>query len=321
MSQHESLLEILRSLPSENFQFEIDFIRKVVPRLTSILGYSEGETFYEYGGREYRADVVLAKSIESRPWIVIELKKGKPRNTGDWVFQVKRYLDSFNCKLGVVLSPQLLIIIDSSNTQEYDLNDLTPQKIIEIQAKLSRIAQNTPLSDTAPQKNRLGDLIERVERAETNDQKGKSLEEVTRFLFASTPELRCKYANLHTKSSEIDLVIEYDSSKGRIPLFEDTGRYCLVECKNWSKPVGVGPIRDFMGKIDKCRTRLGVIFSKNGVTGVNSGVDALREIQSRYDRDGVLVLVFSLEDLRAINDGRTFIEAIDRKADHIRFDT
>jgi len=132
--------------------------------------------------------------------------------------------------------------------------------------------------------------------------------------------LKCKYYNLQTRSSEIDIVIEYDCSKGYIPLFEEQGRFSLIECKNWSKPVGVSPVRDFMGKLDKCKARLGVIFSKNGVTGVDAGADALREIQSRFDRDGVFVLVFFLEDIRNIEDGNAFVTALDRKADSLRFD-
>lgn len=75
-----------------------------------------------------------------------------------------------------------------------------------------------------------------------------------------------------------------------------------------------------MGKLDKCKTRIGVIFARNGVTGVDSGEDALREIQSRFDRDAMFVVVFSLEELRSINDGRDFVAALDRKADTLRFD-
>ena len=81
------------------------------------------------------------------------------------------------------------------------------------------------------------------------------------------------------------------------------------------------PVRDFIGKLDKCQCRLGIIFSKNGVTGVDSGADALREIQSKFDRDGLYLLVFSLEDLRDINGAAEFLDAIDVKADTLRFDS
>jgi hypothetical protein len=80
--------------------------------------------------------------------------------------------------------------------------------------------------------------------------------------------------------------------EGLVHNVDELGRYCLVECKNWSKPAGLSTVRDFLGKLDRCKTRLGIIFSGNGITGVDTGVDALREIHSRFDRDGVYVIVF-----------------------------
>lgn len=317
--QHD-LLSLLRSLPDQAFEHELDFTRKVVPRLVAILGYGESETFYEYGAARYRADVILSSSIASKPWIVIELKKRKAINIDDWIYQVRHYLEIFDCATGVVVSPELIIIISVDTEKRFDLRSLTSEQAGEIFQSLHRSAQPPSLTDELFPHGKLVDLIEGVEQAASNDEKGKSLEALARFLFDSVPSLNCKYPNLQTRSSEIDLVIEYDRSVGHIPLFEELGRYCLVECKNWGKPVGVGPVRDFMGKLDKCKTRLGIIFSKSGVTGVDSGADALREIQSRFDRDGVFLLVFSLEDLRSIKDGKAFSEALDRKADDLRFD-
>lgn len=317
----QELGAVLHGLPNEIFENEIDFTRKVIPRLVRALDYDEPETFYEYGGHRLRADVVLSKSIDSKPWIVLELKRGKPRDVADWIYQVRRYLDAFDCGIGAVISPELLILITHQEDKHFDLRALTSEQVAEIFRVLERKAQPSSVPHKAPGNKGLVDLIESTERAVGNDEKGKSFEALARFLFDSVPSLRCKYSNLRTRSSEIDLVIEYDKSKGSIPLFEELGRYALVECKNWSKPVGVGPIRDFMGKLDKCKARLGIIFSKNGVTGVDAGEDALREIQSRFDRDGVFLLVFSLEDLRNIGDGQGFKEALDYKADNLRFDT
>lgn len=319
MKNKEALLALLRTLPGKAFNSENDFASKVVPQFVNLLGYDEAETFYEYGAGRYSADVVLAETISSKPWMVLELKRGKPKNLGDWTFQVRRYLEVFDCQLGALLSPDMLLIIDESQVRRFDLKDINKVQIEEILKTISRGVQTHFEEDESP-KRRLIELIEAVELADTNNNKGKSLEDLAKFLFDATPSLSCKYANLLTRSSEIDLVIEYDASVGRLPIFEELGRYCLVECKNWSKPVGVGPVRDFMGKLDKCRVRLGIIFSKNGVTGVDSGADALREIQSRFDRDGVSLIVFSLEDLKGIDDGEDFYSALDKKADNLRFD-
>lgn len=321
MHQHDTLIQLLRSLPGMAFPNEAEFTRHVMPKLAAILGYGDTEVFYEYGGRNLRADVVFAQSVESIPWLVVELKKRPSSRHDEWIYQVKRYLSEFSCERGIILSPSLLITIDGQQIDKYELATLTEEQGDQILRMLARDQQGTSKDRPTSPLGNLGELIEKVENASTNEEKGKSLEAVARLLVSSLPALKCKYSNLQTRSSEIDVVVEYDPTKGVIPLFEESGRYCLIECKNWSKPVGVSPVRDFMGKLDKCKVRLGVIFSKNGVTGVDSGADALREIQSRYDRDGVLLLVFSLEDVKAIKDGATFAAALDQKTDHVRFDT
>jgi hypothetical protein len=320
MPHETSLLALLRSLPDQSFESEIDFARKLIPQLTQLLGYSESETFYKYGADRYRADVVLSSAIDSRPWIVIELKGRKAINVGDWIYQVKTYLDAFHCPVGVVISPDLLVLVSSGQSKRFDLRSLDANQSLEILQCLTRSAQPLVPASPSATTGTLVDLIEDVEGATKNDEKGKALESLAQFLFDSVPSLCCKYRNLETRSSEIDLVIEYDRSKGGIPLFDELGRYSLVECKNWSKPVGVGPVRDFMGKLDKCKVKFGITFSKNGVTGVDSGADALREIQSLYDHDGVYVLVFSLEELKGISNSKDFCVALDSKADSLRFD-
>ncbi len=323
MSKENQLLEMLRSLPNRSFITEIDFMREVVPNLVSLLGYQETETFYGHSSKQYRADVVMASSVISKPWIIIELKSKKTLKASLAIQQVKQYLKSFNSSIGVILSPASLILIKIKPYEQIFEFNLQTIEIDEINQIFNIISRDTQLLDHIEFEESYGkavQLIELVEKSITNDEKGKSLENLARFLLESIPSLRCKYPNLETKSSEIDLVIEYDHLKGELPLLEELGRYALIECKNWSKPVGVGYVRDFMGKLDKCKIKLGIIFSKNGVTGVNSGVDALREIQSRFDRDGIYILVFSLDELKEIKDGMGFYKAIDLKADRLRFD-
>jgi hypothetical protein len=284
-------------LPNQTFEREYDFAEKVIPRLTDILDYAELETFYEYGRHKYRADVVLSSSIEAKPWIVLELKHAKPRNVAGSVFQLRRYLREFECQTGVVVSPDVLILISDGQEKRFNLRELTTDEAEEILLILDRARQPLSLSDKDSTQSVLVNLIEAVEESTTNEEKRKSLEALARFLFNSVPSLRCKYSNLQTRSSEIDLAIEYECSNGAIPLFEELGRYCLVECKNWSMPVGAKHVRDFIGKLESCKVRLGVIFSRNGVTGADSGLDAIRVIQKAFDGNGPILLVFSLEDI------------------------
>jgi Restriction endonuclease len=321
MLNEEILLTLLHSLTDSNFQNELDFTQKIVPQFVALLGYGEAETFYDVKMEWNRLDVVLASSITSRPWIIIEVKKDRPKNIGEWAYQLKRYLIASGSPIGVVLSTDLLLLVVDGEEKRFDLRSINMEQVREIFQILARFVQKPSIDDITSVHGKLVELIESVENASNNEKKGKALENLAQLLFDTVPSLKCKYKNLQTRSSEIDLVIEYDRSKGQIALFEELGRYCLIECKNWSKPVGVVPVRDFMGKLDKCKTRLGIIFAKNGVTGVDSGADALREIQSRFDRDGVYLLVFSLQDLKSIKSGQDFEIALDLKADNLRFDS
>jgi hypothetical protein len=314
------LLDLLRSLPAQTFENEIDFARLVIPSLSEVLGYTASQTFYERGSGRFRADVVFSNSVTARPWVVIELKTHRLRNIGDAVYQLRRYLDVFGSDRGIVLSPQVIVpVVGAGAAEPFELASISLEQVEKVFRLFERAAQAAAVEPQTGS-NRLVELVELAERASSNEEKGKTLESVAQCILESVPALHCKYTNLRTRSSEIDIVVEYEPSRGRLPLFDELGRYTLVECKNWSKAVGVSAVRDFMGKLDKCQSRLGIIFSRHGVTGVDSGADALREIQSRFDRDGTFLVVFSLEELRKIACGRDFVAALDRKVDALLFD-
>jgi hypothetical protein len=162
------------------------------------------------------------------------------------------------------------------------------------------------------------DLLESIYQSKTNDQKKKSLELLARTLFESIG-LICKYVNLRTTSSEIDIVVQIRDQKecGALNDFEP---YILVECKNWKSPMGAAQVRDFIVKLQKTQLKLGIIFSKNGVSGKRYAGDAVREIRRVFDTDGLYILVISGKDLRAVEQGASFLEILDQKIDHLRFD-
>jgi hypothetical protein len=315
-----TLYNTLHQATERKFDRERDFEASIIPKLVDSLGYSEEETFYQYGMGRYRPDVVLSESITSRPWVIIEIRLDKHRYLDVVIEQVRRYMEVFNCDKGVIISPDLLVVISPKDEKRFNLRELTPSQSEEIVTALFQ-QEERPAQPSQPlTQSTIVTLIESVENDGTNEQKGSSLEELAQFLFESVPPLRCKYRNLITRSSEIDLVIEYDRSKGVVPVFEEWGRYCLVECKNWSKPVGAQVIRDFVGKLHDSKVRLGVILSKNGITGVDRGSDAVRTIYNKFQSENLLLLVFSIADLQVITDGKAFAKALDRKADELRFD-
>lgn len=121
-----------------------------------------------------------------------------------------------------------------------------------------------------------------------------------------------------TKSAEIDLVVE---QRGPVPTaLSGFGRYALVECKHWNKPVDAKHIRDFIVKMQRARIRLGIVVSMRGVTGEQQGTDALREIERAYEKDQPAIVVISQEDFRACTDPSKFLALVDERIDRLRFD-
>lgn len=160
-----------------------------------------------------------------------------------------------------------------------------------------------------------------VSRANTNDQKKRSLEWLAVILFEAMLFTYVKKTNTLTVSSEIDLVIGIHTQKAIGP-FTELGDCFLVECKNWSVSVGAAQVRDFIGKLNSTQRKMGVLLAKNGISGSGSDCcekDAVREIRRAFDKDGLYVLVISLEDLGEVFKGANFCDILERKIDCVRF--
>lgn len=161
--------------------------------------------------------------------------------------------------------------------------------------------------------------LSETKTAQTNDDKKKSLEGLAKLLLEGMPFLSFRYSNLRTASSEIDLVFRYRGFEVTT-VFDELGCYFLVECKNWKEPVGAKHVRDFIGKMQSSRVKLGVLVAPEGVTGQAESADALREIHKTYDKDGLFVVVIAEEHLESVKRGENFYELLEYEIESIRFD-
>jgi hypothetical protein len=336
----DRLYSFLRELHQTEYPNEVSFLAQAVPEFVEILGYERSNVFFEtaigFPGH-YRADAIVAAGRTEQPWILIETKV--PRlPIRQWLpsglEQLRKYSSAVAPKYAVLLSPELLVIISEENERQYE-----PKKVTLDEATDILVALENP--GTLPQGKRVylqrafaGDLIQfetfRLDRdefsellrsvllARTNDEKGKTLEELAALLFNGMPFLIVKYRNLRTASSEIDIVVQNQGWRSST-IFDEFGRYFLVECKNWAAPVGAKQVRDFKGKLEKSKVRLGILFAKNGVTGTHSGADALLEIHSAFDSRNMFIIVISEEDLKAIENGMNFYNIVDERIDRLRF--
>lgn len=321
MASADKLRELLHEFSAQQFETEIEFMAVGLPQLAEHLGYARGDLRFEYAvgdvGDRLRADGVLFK--DGIPRVVIETWMERGRFRQEWVNRaawLNRYMEAAQVEIGILLSPRRLTVRTSSGQEQTIL--LADITLADAESILSTIGA-APAASTQPIKAPIAEMIDAVIAAETNDEKKKSLELLAAYIIADCPSLSIKFANLRTRSSEIDLVCECLEREPKTPL-HSLGRYFLVECKNWRKPAGAAVLRDFVGKLQKTRCALGVLFSREGVTGEASGADAMREIHSVYDRETIAVLVVSLPELDGLTSGRELIELLDEKLDALRFD-
>jgi CheY-like chemotaxis protein len=147
------------------------------------------------------------------------------------------------------------------------------------------------------------ELWEAVEVEADVNRKGKLLEDLMLLLLKSIPGFHHASTRRQNEIEEIDVVVRNESTD---PIWSKEQSYILVECKNWSKPVGVPELRSFLYKIDRRfgRCRLGFFIAPGGFTETFRGAllaerkedklvivlgrDALRDLVVSVDRNAVL---------------------------------
>ncbi len=158
------------------------------------------------------------------------------------------------------------------------------------------------------------DLLEKTKSAGTNDEKKNTLETLAETLFASIKDFTV-LPSVRTSKAEIDRIIRNYSDH---PLLRDLGRYILIECKNWTDPVGAPVLRDFKAKVEDHRCYSGILLSRHGITG--EGVkDAKGEIRDAYKVRGISIIVITESDLEEIANGKNPISILEKKYEEVKF--
>jgi hypothetical protein len=97
-------------------------------------------------------------------------------------------------------------------------------------------------------------------------QRGRALEDLAAFLFGSIPGVSVFATNSVDvfTSQEIDVVLDNLGHANGLLGFE---REILIECKNWSDPVGSNEVAWFDTKLRTRGLRHGFLLAMNGITG------------------------------------------------------
>lgn len=142
-------------------------------------------------------------------------------------------------------------------------------------------------------------LLEMSIQAEISKEKGKFLEDLSQALFDVYPYLIFYKRNHRYDSGEIDVIFKVKTVPGT--LFAQFSDVMIIECKNWKDKVGANEVRNFDGKLQAVDARVGVIVSKEGITGDKDYIrDAMRELKRIWDSRRTLIVVLTFSDLEKI---------------------
>jgi hypothetical protein len=134
-------------------------------------------------------------------------------------------------------------------------------------------------------------LLNQVYKASSQAAKGKSLERLAESFLGLFSGLRVINKNVRIESEELDLVVRNEAEK---IFWQRLGTPIIVECKNWSSPVGASEVRDLVLKMREVRTAF--LIARHGVTSGNGANYEILEARKK----GKYIICLNLADIEDI---------------------
>lgn len=156
----------------------------------------------------------------------------------------------------------------------------------------------------------------------TSQEKGVLLERMILEIFIKHKLFDIK-SNIRTSTNEIDLLLAPSHIGSAIlstlynSFFTDN---IILECKNYKDNIGVTYIGKLGNLVSVSNSKIGIMITRKGITGVNNwndGKGLIRKISLKHD---VQILDFKLDDFLEIK-GITIFELLQNKLDALLTDT
>jgi hypothetical protein len=152
---------------------------------------------------------------------------------------------------------------------------------------------------------------------EIGDKTGRALEALADYLLSCIPG--CRTARRKSSySTDYDIICSLEGPS--LDFRAEIGRYFICECKDWQAPAGFSQLAKFARVLDSIKSRFGILFSRNGITGEANTSDARREQVKVYQDRGLVIVVVDLSDIQFVSKGANFISILREKYEQVRLD-
>ncbi len=152
---------------------------------------------------------------------------------------------------------------------------------------------------------------------ELGDGTGRSLETLAGYILSCMPGCRTTRRQ-RTYSTDYDIVCSMEGFE--IDFRSEFGRYFVCECKDWSRKADFTTMAKFCRVLDSTKSRFGILFSKNGLSGVGDTRNAEREQLKVFQDRGMVIVVIDQNDLEFIAEGGNFTNLLRSKYEKVRLD-
>jgi hypothetical protein len=150
------------------------------------------------------------------------------------------------------------------------------------------------------------------DKAVTAAARGRALEDLIAYLFELIPGISVTARNELNAfgAEEIDVAFWNEGDPTGLRLFD---HLILVECKNWSSPVGYPELAIFLDKLQSRGRPLGVLIAASGITGAPADLTRAHSVLARALSQGREILVLTRYEIEQMADTDQLVRLLKQK--------
>lgn len=159
---------------------------------------------------------------------------------------------------------------------------------------------------------RIQGLFETGDLAATTTEQGRALEDLICYVFERVPGIEVARRNILNTFETEEIDVAFWNNRQRNGLYF-LPNIILVECKNWSRPIGSQEVAYFVQRLQNRGRDHGILVAANGITGSSEDRDrAHYEIAMALGR-GFHILVLTRAEIETLTDTTQLVSLLKEK--------